>query len=1287
MRKVLVAGLAVLLLIFTVLVALPSFIELNRYKGKFETTLEKALQRPVKMGDIRLGLLFGPSLRVSDVAISDREEFGGQESVAMEEMEVRIALLPLLSRRIVVRKMVAHHPSIRLTIAEDGRTNFSDLIKPEPEPRGEPPREPAPPREAPAARGAGLTVSRFDVRGGTVTVVDRHTVAGTTLTHRLEDLDIFLRDVSFDSPIGFDLSGAVVRDTRQTFHLKGRVGPVSVSPDPAKLPITISVVSKGLELAPLQPYVGDLLPIKIRSGSVTSDVSLTRRLHERLEAKGSVRFEDMDFTATASGYSPPKPLSLALDHSVRVDLESDTIEADHFRLTIGGSKVDIAGKVTQARTSPRLDLSIKSDGLALGDLVRLDPALPSRLPQGLGVSGPMALDVDYEGSLSAFSARGFVDATRAGLAWKKLVDKASGVPAALRFEGSYDGKKLTIGRAHLELHSMKLDTSGSVTNLSSPSMKLKLSTNEVSLDGWEKVLPVLKKNPLRGRFSFTAEVEGSTAEPAKSQLDVKLALREVGPVERLFTIAPALKASWPRDLDLAGTASADIDFQGTMDAFEIDGQMDLRNGNFRYGSLLEKPRGEQAQLKLKGRYAGGDVTVENIDLALKDLQATGKGSIKDVTNPFIDIYLSTEPVDVARWAPAGRSFVGRLRLALGAKGWLNKPEALSFTKVELEALGLGPLEKVMEALPSLRASLPEGFKLDGIADASVSFSGTYPKLSGRAEFDLTRAGLRHPDWVVKPSGSPARLLIDGSYTGEALTLKSFEVALGEDWVRGAAHLVNLDKPRGSLSLASSTLEMEELSRTLPLLSRYGLAGSVSVDVQLRGDTERLKEAQAKGRVELRRLQTQIEQLPAPLKEVTGTLELSGQEANLKQFTVVFGDNIVRLNASVRGFDAPTVDFILDSPSLNLHQLKPQRRQQPKALAGPPPPGGDRGTATKGASQAGGRAGSDGWFGWIKKVTATGRMRVQRAVYEDWVLSNLQAKTSLRRGIFLLNHLTFGLHGGRYDGSAVLDLDPASGVFSFQSSLNGVDVNELLSTHADLPNTVWGRLQANLDIKGRANAAQELLPTISGQGQLTVTDGHMNMALVRDLLNNMPVLKLVGLIPGFQKLNYCTRQFTSQDTTPFRYLILPVSLNRGVAAVAPSTLVLDSKDIDVVTGPRPGVIDLPRQEIHLRDIRAVFSPELTDMCLGSDAKPLLADAAGRMTFPFAMDGSFRDGRFPKPRPDERFLLETIQKAMAGQFLNRVLGGGSSQPAPQQPGQSSPQTPLPGGSLEDLLKIIK
>ncbi len=1305
MRRPLLIAAAVAVVILTILVVLPKFIDINTYRGQIAETLEKTLHRKVKLGEIRLSLMGGPRVRLANVEIADRARSGGAPAVTMEGIDVSLKLLPLLSRRIEVSKLTLLRPTVLLTISKDGRTNFSDLTG-APSPGRlkalPPPGETPPPPSAPSTI-AGLSISRLDIQDGTITIIDRHTVPGKTLTHKFEDLEVRLRDVSLERPIDFDVAATLVRKTRQPFRLKGTLGPIGTNPQPGKIPITVSVRSTGLELAPLQPYVLDYLPVTNLAGSLTSDLTFTQENPERLAVDGSVLFEGLDFTAPDYGYRPPKPLTLSVDQSFQVDFKADTIKVERLRVTIGNSTIAASGAVAKASTEPEIDIKVTSDGASLEDLAKLDPSLPDRLPPGMTLSGPLAIEVNVGGTLSDFTARGFVDAKRTRLAWKGLLDKEAGVASALRFDGRYDGRRLTLRKTHLDFHTLKLDASGSVTNLTQPIVDLKLATNTVSLAGWERVLPALKGNPLHGQFSFTGEVAGPTAEPAKSRVSGRLVLSKVGPVEKIFTLAPALKAYWPKDLALAGTATAEVTIQGTMQSFDITGKADLKEGDFRYGELLKKPRGERANLAFSGRYRGGDVTIEQVSLAIKDLEASGRGSVKNLKDPVIDLTLRTSRVDLARWAPAGKKLTGQVSLAVGIKGRVSKPETLVFTQSDITASGIGPLETVLETLPALRAALPPGFKINGKADASVSFSGSFPKLSGRAVVDLTKVGLHLPDWIIKPLGQPARLAVEGRHTGKSFTLKSFEAILGKDWIRGAAHVADLDQPRGSLTVASSPIRLERLADSLPVLKRYGLAGAVSVDIHVQGDTARLKDAQANGIVEVRDLRARLPQLAAPLEKMTGTIVLKGQEATLKKFTLAYGDSILSLSATVRGFDAPQVSFNLDAPRLVLHQWKAAEKKE-RASIGPPraeeqfgPPA--RILLVKAQERPG------DWLSWFKKVSASGDVRVREAVYNDLLLENLQAKTSLRQGVFILNRLTFGLHGGRYDGSAVVDLDPASARFSFRSSFVGADVNKLLTAHAKLPNTIWGRLQATLDVKGRGRTTASLLPTLSGRGQVTVTDGQINMAIVRDLLNNNSMLKLIGRIPGFQKLNTCKTQFTRQETTPFRTLTMPITFNRGIAAVAPSTLMLDSDDIDIVTGANPGVIDLPRQEINLRDIWAVFSPELTDQCLGADAKPLLTDSAGRMTFPFACRGSFRGGRRPKCRPDERYFTQVlvnygIQKAFGskgggiGGVLGQVLGGGSPQPPPGQPGQQPTQPsqpgsqnpPLPGG-LEDLLKIIQ
>ncbi|MDA2932273.1 AsmA family protein, partial [Nitrospinae bacterium AH-259-F20] len=141
MRRAFLIAATLVVAIITVLVVLPSFIDLNRYRGQVAAVIEKTLHRKVTVGAIRLGLLGGPRLRLGDVTIADRAEAGGKPAVAAKGLDVRLRLFPLLSRRIVVAKLTIREPTIHLTIAKDGSTNFSDLVSTTPPAR---PKAPLP---------------------------------------------------------------------------------------------------------------------------------------------------------------------------------------------------------------------------------------------------------------------------------------------------------------------------------------------------------------------------------------------------------------------------------------------------------------------------------------------------------------------------------------------------------------------------------------------------------------------------------------------------------------------------------------------------------------------------------------------------------------------------------------------------------------------------------------------------------------------------------------------------------------------------------------------------------------------------------------------------------------------------------------------------------------------------------------------------------------------------------------------------------------------------------------
>ena len=74
MRQIaIVLGSLIVVLIAAVLIFVATF-DVNKYRGTIQSELQKRLGRPVKLGDMHLGI-FPPRFRVQDLAIADDPRF------------------------------------------------------------------------------------------------------------------------------------------------------------------------------------------------------------------------------------------------------------------------------------------------------------------------------------------------------------------------------------------------------------------------------------------------------------------------------------------------------------------------------------------------------------------------------------------------------------------------------------------------------------------------------------------------------------------------------------------------------------------------------------------------------------------------------------------------------------------------------------------------------------------------------------------------------------------------------------------------------------------------------------------------------------------------------------------------------------------------------------------------------------------------------------------------------------------------------------------------------------
>ncbi|MDH3871490.1 MAG: AsmA family protein, partial [Gammaproteobacteria bacterium] len=227
----------VILLVVALAIALPFLVDPNDYKDKIATLVEEKTGRALTIeGDIGLSVFPWLGLDIGPTRLGNAEGFGEQPMASMENVQVRVKLVPLLSKQLEMDTVKLDGLRLRLARDASGRTNWQDL-------QG----EPAEAEEAEAPPGtelAGLAIGGVQVTDAEVLWEDK--AAGTSYvidelafsTGAIEPGEAFDLDLQFlvesSEPVmagRFDLQGDVkiasslkavdISGTRLVLDLKG----------------------------------------------------------------------------------------------------------------------------------------------------------------------------------------------------------------------------------------------------------------------------------------------------------------------------------------------------------------------------------------------------------------------------------------------------------------------------------------------------------------------------------------------------------------------------------------------------------------------------------------------------------------------------------------------------------------------------------------------------------------------------------------------------------------------------------------------------------------------------------------------------------------------------------------------------------------------------------------------------------------------------------------------------------------------------------------------------------
>ncbi|MBN1844007.1 MAG: AsmA family protein [Deltaproteobacteria bacterium] len=220
-KWIMIIGLGLVLLLFLAIIIVPLTIDVEKYKPQIEAQVTKATGRPFKLGGkLKPSLFPWVGVALADLHLGNPPEFKEKDFVSVEEFEVRVKLLPLLSRNVEIKRFVIKGPQVVLERQKDGRGNWEGLGQTKTEKTTKPKQPPE--EKSKTSEGLPietLAVGEFSIAAGKILWVD-HT---TDIRKEVKDINLTLADVSLDKPIKVDLRAI---SDEHTLALRGSVGPV-----------------------------------------------------------------------------------------------------------------------------------------------------------------------------------------------------------------------------------------------------------------------------------------------------------------------------------------------------------------------------------------------------------------------------------------------------------------------------------------------------------------------------------------------------------------------------------------------------------------------------------------------------------------------------------------------------------------------------------------------------------------------------------------------------------------------------------------------------------------------------------------------------------------------------------------------------------------------------------------------------------------------------------------------------------------------------------------------------
>lgn len=358
--KILIGLLVLVVLLVGLVLALPFFIDLNKYQAQYKPLIEDALNRKVQLQNIRLTIWPRIGARVVGFAVLDDPSFGSAPFASLSSLDVGVKLMPLLSGKVEVEEITLHQPIITVIKNVNGVLNASTIGRKGVAVPEKPSRAPIPSTEGPLKILGLLAVDRVSIDGGKLTYRDLSAAKPTEYV--LQDMELLLQDVRLRRTPSLHFS-SLVQPFNLPVKLDGSFGPLTETMDIDAITFEVGVGKTDFTIT--GNAAGNDANIYI-----TSPVINTANLPVSLPLKQPVDIKKFQMAAEVKG-------------------QGVTLKTLSFQLFDG--QVKGQGKLIAGSDAPPFKGGIAVQGVQLG------PALNAVAETPISVSGTAGADLSLQG--------------------------------------------------------------------------------------------------------------------------------------------------------------------------------------------------------------------------------------------------------------------------------------------------------------------------------------------------------------------------------------------------------------------------------------------------------------------------------------------------------------------------------------------------------------------------------------------------------------------------------------------------------------------------------------------------------------------------------------------------------------------------------------------------------------------------------------------------------------------------------------------------------------------------